>query len=395
MQQLEGQDLQTGIIGSRFSKLIGYLSGLKKMANLANQQGNKEALVDTMLKIVFEHLDAEEVSLYIRDDDVLDCIANLNWEQFTNNESALGNKSRSFKMGKGYVGKTAVDQQIMHVTNCSLPALSSDKQRDFDSGSVIYAPILSNNRVTGVIELYHPHSNHFDAWQEYSISIYADMLGMLLEYQHLLVDMQSQVDARTVELREALRESDRLRKRYEEMSILDHLTKLYNRRFFFNEVASGLSRAVRYHQSFSLLLMDLDHFKRINDTYGHDCGDQALKQIATVLSRFIREGDTLARYGGEEFILALPNTNHEGAYKLADRIRKTIEEHSWEWENNAIQLTISVGLTSMHENGAESDDIVNYSPQVADLIREADRALYYVKQHGRNNVKAYSELPDN
>ncbi len=395
MQQLEEHDLQTGIIGSRFSKLIGYLSGLKKMASLANKQGDKEALLDTMLKIVFEHLDAEEVSLYIREDEVLDCVANLNWDQFSNNESAIGNKSKTCKMGQGYVGKTAVDQQIMHVTNCSMPALSSDKVRDFDSGSVIYAPIMSDNRVTGVVELYHPHSNHFDAWQEYSISIYADMLGMLLEYQRLLTDMQSQVNERTVELRQALRESDRLRKRYEEMSILDHLTKLYNRRFFFNEVASGLSRAVRYHQSFSLLLMDLDHFKRINDTYGHDCGDQALRHVATVLSRFIREGDTLARYGGEEFILALPNTNHAGAMNLAERIRKTIEEHSWEWQDKTIKLTISVGLTSMHENEPESEDIVNFSPQVADLIREADRALYYVKQHGRNDVKAFSELPDN
>ena len=114
---------------------------------------------------------------------------------------------------------------------------------------------MHGDKVIGIIELYHPYSNHFNHWQEYSVSIYADLVAMLLDYNAMLYDMQGQIDQRTEELQKALKESERLRRRYEEMSIIDHLTKLYNRRFFFNEVTSGLSRALRYDQSFSLLII--------------------------------------------------------------------------------------------------------------------------------------------
>ena len=119
------------------------------------------------------------------------------------------------------------------------------------------------------------------------------------------------------------------------MSIIDPLTKLYNRRFFYTEVTSGLARAKRYSQPFSLLLMDLDHFKKVNDTHGHECGDKVLIAVAEILSRFTREGDTLARYGGEEFIMALPETDTAGAIKLAERIEQRLplcwQRLPWEW----------------------------------------------------------------
>ena len=194
-------------------------------------------------------------------------------------------------------------------------------------------------------------------------------------------------------IRHALEESERLRARYEEMSIIDHLTKLYNRRFFFTEATTMLSRAKRYLQPLSVMLMDLDHFKQVNDTHGHEIGDHVLKGVADILSRFTREGDVLARFGGEEFVLALPNTDTAGAVRLAERIRSTIEKHEWtDVDNGKLKITISIGLTSLLTH--EDQDLLNgYTSQLTDILREADRALYYVKQHGRNNVKAFSELP--
>ena len=365
--QISNPDL--GVIGARFTQLIEYLAGVRKMSALAQKEIGKEQLLEAIIRILFEHLAAEDVSLYLLENDVLNCVANLNWEKFIENSDALGTRSQSYKLGENLAGQSALEKKVLHINDCTLQKDSRAVKNAYAAGSVIYAPIMHGDKVIGIIELYHPYSNHFNHWQEYSVSIYADLVAMLLDYNALLYDMQGQIDQRTEELQKALKESERLRRRYEEMSIIDHLTKLYNRRFFFNEVTSGLSRALRYDQSFSLLIMDLDHFKEINDTYGHDCGDDVLKNIANILSRFTREGDTLARYGGEEFVMALPNTNLDGAMKLAERIRSTIEATQQECKEHSITLTISIGVTSMQQESVADDEIVNYHPQVADLIR--------------------------
>ncbi|MEO1924536.1 MAG: GGDEF domain-containing protein [Gammaproteobacteria bacterium] len=181
-----------------------------------------------------------------------------------------------------------------------------------------------------------------------------------------------------------------MRKRYEEMSVIDPLTKIYNRRYFFTEVEAGLARAKRYSQPFSLMLMDLDHFKEVNDQYGHECGDKVLVAVSKILGQFTREGDTLARIGDEEFVLALPETDNNGAIKLAERIRNTIEEHPWECNDATMNIKISIGLSSLED--CNDKEIIEGNIQVRDILRKADLALYYVKQHGRNSVKSFSGM---
>ncbi len=385
--------MHTDVLSIRFSKLLDCLSGLRKLSHLGNQRLSKQVLLDEIMRTVYEYLEAEIVTLYLQEDDELHRVAILHWEQFTNNRSGICKDYVSTDYNQGLLGKAIINKKVIHIDNCAENNVVSISDKDYKKGAVIYAPIMTNDELLGVVELYHPHEGHFSAWQEHSIVIYCDMIGMLIANNRLLEDMQSVVNSRTSELQRSLKECEKLRSKYEEMSIIDHLTKLYNRRFFFNEVASGLSRASRYNQPFSLLIMDLDFFKNINDQYGHECGDYALQCIAGILSRFTREGDTLARYGGEEFVLALPNTNGDGANKLAERIRQTVQENVWEWEQHSFSMTISIGLTSTGQVSDDIDDFNNYSPQVADLIREADRALYFVKQNGRNNVKAFIDLP--
>ena len=164
-----------------------------------------------------------------------------------------------------------------------------------------------------------------------------------------------------------------------------------HRRYFYTEVTASMARAKRYAQPFSLMLMDLDHFKMVNDTYGHDCGDNVLKAIAEILTEFTREGDTLARIGGEEFVLALPETNPEGAQKLAKRIITTIQDAPWDCRGAKMDITMSIGISSLRHQ--ENDSIGDGDFQVSDILREADRALYFVKDHGRNNIQSYSDIP--
>jgi diguanylate cyclase (GGDEF)-like protein len=382
-----------GILNSRFTQLLNSLSGIRTISHLGNQQLDKEQLIDSMMQTIIENMDVEETSLYLLEDKSLKCVANLNWEQFITNESSINNKTNSYLLSEGIIGKTATNQQVMHIHNCKT---SNDHQIKYEAngnkvGSIICAPILSNNVLLGVLELSHPDENHFESWQEYSAIIYADLVGMLLNNIQLVSNMQNIVDVRTEELRHSLEESEKLRARYEEMSVIDPLTKLYNRRFFFTESGAGLARAKRYAQPFTLMLMDLDHFKNVNDKFGHECGDKVLIDVSNILSQFIREGDILARIGGEEFVLALPQTNIEGAIKLAERIRTTIEEHSWKCNGNTIKSTISIGLSSLGD--CSNDEIPEDDIQVSDILRKADLALYYVKQHGRNGAKSFSEIP--
>lgn len=385
----------SGKLNSHFINLVDNLSGIRELASLSMAKLSRDTLIDRVMRILFEHLNAENISLYMVMNDELHCVAHINWEKFIDNVNSVGTRKQTVKMGASPVGKGAENKCIQHVTNYALAASTGGDEQGYPTGSALYAPVISTDRLAGVIEIYHPHGDHFENWEEYAITIYADLVGMLINYHAMLDDMQQVLAEHTEDLRHALQESEKLRKRYEEMSVIDHLTKLFNRRLFFSEVNSGLARAIRYDQPFSLLLIDLDHFKAVNDSFGHDCGDTALKFIAENLSRFTREGDTLARYGGGEFIMALPNTDLDGAEQLAGRIRSTIEHGNFSCKDNAIKLSLSIGITSIDQYHDISEDIVNYTPQVTDLIREADCALYHVKQHGRNAVKAFQQLSNN
>jgi diguanylate cyclase (GGDEF)-like protein len=381
------------VVNAQFTQLLDSLSGIRTISHLGNQQIEKDQFIDLMIKAIIEHLEVEEASLYLLEEDSLNCVAHLNWEQFITNDSSINNKTDSILLTEGIIGKTATSLQVIHIHNCHTTdeELIRYETNTRQIGSLICAPIMANNSLLGVVELSHPKPNHFESWQEYSVIIYADLIGMLLSNYKLMSDMQSIVEVRTDELRHALEESEKLRARYEEMSVIDPLTRLYNRRYFFTEVTSGLARAARYSQSFSLMLMDLDHFKNVNDEHGHACGDKVLINVSEILNQFTREGDTLARIGGEEFVLALPETMKGGALTLAERIRKTIEDHHWECNGKTMNIRISIGLVSLEDY--KDGEIPENDIQVSDVLRKADLALYYVKQHGRNGVKAFSEIP--
>ena len=383
---------EVNIVHSYFAQLLNSLSGIKLISNFANQHVDRNKFIDMAMRTIIEHLDVEEASLYLIEGKSLTCVASLNWEQYKNNTSSINKNDSSFLLTVGVVGKAASDKNVIHIRNCktSNENLIQYESKESHVGSIICSPILAQNTVLGVIEITHPDPDHFKLWQEKSIVVYSDLIGLILNNIKLLTNMDDVIQERTKDLNIALVESEKLRIRYEEMSVIDPLTKLYNRRYFFSEVSSALSRAKRYSQDFSLLLMDLDHFKKINDSYGHESGDNVLIEVANILNKFSREGDTLARIGGEEFVLALPLTDTQGAVSLAERIRSTIQDHKWRGQGNTLNLTISIGVATLKDctqDYADEDEV-----QVSDILRKADIALYYVKQNGRNNVKSFPEV---
>jgi diguanylate cyclase (GGDEF)-like protein len=181
-------------------------------------------------------------------------------------------------------------------------------------------------------------------------------------------------------LQEELRDKNA---RLEELSNTDGLTSLKNRRHFMELAEVELMRAKRYETPLAVVMLDVDHFKSINDRYGHQTGDRALVTVAEVLRRDLRRHDVAGRYGGEEFVLLLPHTNSQGALAVAERYRKNMASVTIPSEAGEFSITVSLGVASFPDTPVES---------LEDLLRAADRALYAAKGAGRDCVVV--SLPD-
>jgi len=173
-------------------------------------------------------------------------------------------------------------------------------------------------------------------------------------------------------------ENARTYQKTKELSHRDDLTGLYNRRYFFERFEREVERAKRYNRLFSLVLLDLDHFKKYNDSYGHLSGDRALQEISRGLRKVVRKVDIVARYGGEEFVVVLPETSKEDAVNVAEKLRIAVEEIGLGTAEGGKLLTITAGVASFPLDATDA----------LSLIEVADRALYLGKAEGRNCVRA-------
>jgi two-component system cell cycle response regulator len=160
------------------------------------------------------------------------------------------------------------------------------------------------------------------------------------------------------------------------LTTVDGLTQVFNRRYFEETVEREISRCQRYGRQLSLVMVDIDRFKLINDNFGHLAGDHVLKHVASAIKTRIRREDILSRYGGEEFALLLPEIDVKGAAALAEKIRKLIEKQKFEFDKQEIPVTISAGVAALKTPSYEA----------ADLVRAADTQLYAAKNEGRNKV---------
>jgi two-component system, cell cycle response regulator len=157
----------------------------------------------------------------------------------------------------------------------------------------------------------------------------------------------------------------------------DGLTRIYNKRYFLDQLNAELRYSRRHDVPLSLLMLDLDHFKLINDNYGHPAGDQVLIALANVVSSIVRAEDIFARYGGEEFVVLSRNTDLDAALVIAERIRENVASQAFQFGDDRVTITVSIGIASLASVEAQLAD---------ELIAAADRALYQAKHEGRNRV---------
>ena len=181
----------------------------------------------------------------------------------------------------------------------------------------------------------------------------------------------------------ALRQSEEALR---QQAITDSLTGLYNRRHFNRIAEEEVGRAIRYSRPLSVMMFDIDFFKRINDTHGHTTGDLVLKTLAAVSRKATRASDVLARYGGEEFIVLLPETKERQAAAVAERMRRKIEETAIHTDQCSISITASFGVSDrLGQTGGKAPEKL-----LSDFIEKADRALYASKSGGRNKVTVFN-----
>jgi len=188
-------------------------------------------------------------------------------------------------------------------------------------------------------------------------------------------ELEQQVMNRTSELKRA---KDGLKK----LSITDGLSGLYNYRYLIYSVESELKRANRYRRTLALLLMDIDYFKNLNDTYGHQCGDYVIKTVGKLLKSNVRATDFVARYGGDELAVMLIETNAKSALDVAEKLKKEIGNHIFQWQTKELSVNVSIGLATAPAPGIQG---------VSHLIEAADCALYQAKRSGRNAVVVFGQ----
>ena len=217
--------------------------------------------------------------------------------------------------------------------------------------SLISAPLVSGERIIGVLRVDSEKPNTFLTDDLRLLSVLADLAAVAVENAQLY-------------------------HRTEELAITDGLTQLYVHRHFLERLEQELRRAVRSHSFLSLLMIDIDHFKNYNDKYGHSTGDIVLKKVSGILKEKAGNGSIVARYGGEEFSIVLPRTDKKPACEVAESIRKTIAKESITVRREKTNITISVGVATFPADAAAREDI----------IRRADEALLQAKREGRNRV---------
>ena len=379
----------------RVVTLLESMSALTELSALGTRIEGESALVDSVLAILLENEDIERCSLLLLDRDMLRNAGGKDWHDLIHRGKWHGSEGvlAEFQLGEGVAGQAALEGRLQHCRDCSVDPRfvpKPDSPSRHLSGALICVPLLAGDRVLGVLCVYHPEPGHFNEGHERFLNLYAAFVAQILSGSRYTQRLEEDIQRRTRDLERALLKTEELKDRFRQLSIVDELTELHNRRFFFPEAEAALSRAIRYRHPFSVLLLDLDHFKAVNDHYGHATGDRVLREVAALLCQQIRSGDVLARFGGEEFVLALPNTDREGALLLAERILNRVRTHRWEVDVRKCPVSISIGLGSLAGDSAETADA-----SLDRLLQQADQALYRSKSRGRDCVTVYGDAAPN
>jgi diguanylate cyclase (GGDEF)-like protein len=320
-------------------KAMNYISDLKKLLQFILNQAIEITSAEKGSLMLYE-METDRLNIRV--------VAGLEDDAFQEKVNNSEIKCRSFKPGEGIAGRVFVNAKPIVVNNIKEDDVFVDSDASYVR-SIACIPMVVYNDVIGVINVTNKrHGKEFTDEDVEMLKAVADQAAVAINKAQLW-----------------------------DMAVTDSLTGLYVRRYFMVKLQEELLRAERYNNIMSIVLADLDRFKNINDTYGHDAGDRVLRAIGNFLQQNIRDVDVIARYGGDEFVIMIPEAAKDAAYILSERLRKQFAGLKLE---NFPQITISLGIATYPFDGTELED----------LIKNADAAMYAAKRAGRNKVVKYT-----
>ncbi len=284
-------------------------------------------------------------------------------------------------LGLGFQIYTSTGQDAFgfHLTPITLLPFGAWAAARFGVRGAAMTVILIAVMVIGfMVRGHHPYTDlapEHAVWlmQEYLAVVAVLSIGLAI----LLHEIRKQRDELELRVAERTAELETANRRLQEMATTDHLTGIANRRHFHDQATRTLRRRAGGNKPASLAMLDLDHFKRINDTHGHEAGDRVINQVVRIVRDTIRPSDLLGRFGGEEFLLLLPDTDPDSALEIAERIRRKVRNASYDNRGSPIDMTVSIGVAAW--DGEQS---------LETLIRAADSAMYQAKEAGRDQVRS-------
>jgi diguanylate cyclase (GGDEF)-like protein len=379
----------------RFFSLLDSLSALRALSQINLEGISEEVLLRKALGELIRYQSVDNCSVFVAEQGKLRCVAGISMSESHEiiaglQEQQSPHASMTFTSGEGIAGVAFESGQLQYCRNCeqSSEYLVNPNNVAEQPGSLISAPIKMGDKVLAVLNASHPLPEYFEPWQQHTLSLFCSSLGQILNNHRMLHGLEVVVEQRTQELREALHEAEALKKRYEQLSTIDELTGLKNRRYFFSEAEGMLARARRHRQLCSLMLLDVDYFKLINDEWGHVVGDKVLCAIADVMRQEARGGDLVARVGGEEFVIMLSESGFEGADLMAQRVQERLARLEFGSRIGNLKLTVSIGISGYFP---DRDPQAPIHTVVDQLYAQADGAMYEGKREGRNTRRIYSE----
>ncbi len=296
-------------------------------------------------------LSADRCSVLILDEE--------NHQLAFHDSSALSQWEREnirFRLGEGVAGWVAQNREPVLIEDVTKdPRFKQHDGQIRQMVSMICVPLEMHRRLIGVLTLTTGRPDHVFVKEELEL--------VVLIAAHISLALESH--------------------RLYELSVLDGLTNIYNRRYLDQRLSQELADSRRHEKPLSVALLDLDSFKKLNDTYGHQAGDLVLCELTGLISKELRQHDVLARYGGEEFALILAGTSGSDGLLLAERLRALVANRDFFYKNQRLPVTISLGLATYPEDGEDK----------MELLRTADKALYRAKELGRNRVVSTTQQP--
>ncbi len=348
-EELKQHATSLQIANKKLDRKVAELSALYEVSRSINMTSNLDTILKLILEKMIEILDAERGSIMLCDENE----ETLKVKVVHGVEEAEGGKRITLKVGEGIAGLALREGKPIAISD----GYRNEKfklmlPRDKNIKSLMCVPLLLNKRRIGVINITNKRNGEPFTEDDKSLALtLANQAAITIENARLY-----------------------------NLAIYDSLTGLHERSFFFLWLKKEFERSRRYESDISMVMLDIDDFKLINDTYGHQAGDFVLQGIASIIKSSVRSVDLAARYGGEEFTVILPQTSLEGTIIFAERIRKKVEATRFMYGDVELRLTISIGVSSYPEKGASSED---------ELIYQSDIALYKAKRTGKNRVVCY------